>query len=236
MDNIKIIKELGKGLYGTTYKIVKNNKYFALKRQKILKSFIKKGTKYPLWREINFYSWISKQKNKSFFMQLYDYKFYSNCYLTDITKEDKLSKSKHCLDLLLDLKDGSLRLIIDKLTNKQKISLVIQVLYIINKIREAGYTHNDLHMGNIAYVKVDKSDIIKDLKIKSYGYQFSIIDYGMILNNKFELNSKDKKKHKNNLKYDGDLSKFFIYTLLNIKFAIKKSKDKFIKSPIYNPI
>lgn len=229
MEDIKIIKELGKGLYGTIYKVKKNDKYYALKRQKILKSFIKRGTKYSLWREISFYSWISKQKNKNFFMRLYDYKFYSNCNLPNITKKNKLNKSKHCLDLLLDLKDGSLKIIIDKLSYKQKISLIIQILYIIRLIRRAGYTHNDLHIGNIGFIKVNRDYKIKNLNIKSYGYQFSIIDYGMILHNRFELNRKDKKKHKNNLKYDGDLSKFFIYTLLNIRFAIKESKDKLIK-------
>ena len=36
MNNIIILSELGKGVYGTTYKVSKDNTIYALKKQKIL--------------------------------------------------------------------------------------------------------------------------------------------------------------------------------------------------------
>ena len=140
MDNIKIIKVLGKGLYGTTYMVLFNGKKYALKRQKILKSYITKTSKYPMWREFDFFNWISKldKSDQKFFMVLYDYKFYSNCNFInqDSTTNKlilKLNNSKHCLDMLLDLKKGSISTIYDKLlykpNSRRNISLSIQFIY-----------------------------------------------------------------------------------------------------------
>ena len=74
MENIQILKILGSGMFGTTYKVKKttNNKIYALKRQKILRSFITKNTKYYMWRELYFYSWINKLliSDQKFFMKM----------------------------------------------------------------------------------------------------------------------------------------------------------------------
>jgi len=244
MENIKIIKILGSGMFGTTYKVKKtnnNNKVYALKRQKILKSFITKNTKYYMCRELYFYSWINKLSisDQKFFMKMYDYKFYSNCeYFNPVSEKpnnkiiQKLIKSKHCLDLLLDLKDG---IVIDLLSKasfksnkKQFYSMIIQCSYICYLMNKSGYAHNDFHYGNIAYIKVPKNSMIKMIInekiyfVKSYGYQFSAIDYGLILHNKFILTTKENKTYKNDMTYNKDMKTFYIYCLTNLKNCLKK--------------
>ena len=235
MEDIKILYVLGSGMFGTTYMIEKNDgnktkKKYALKRQKILKSFITGKTKYYLWREIYFYSWINKLTNddQKFFMKMFDYKFYSNCnYVNDNYLHKyfnnklikKFAKSKHCLDLLLDLKDGSVNDLLrsNKLSNKQIYSMAIQLTYICLLLKNSGYSHNDLHYGNIAYIKVPNDSLIKitidnkQYKFKSYGYQFSAIDYGLILHKKYILTKKEKKTYENNIAYNKDMKTFFIY-------------------------
>jgi hypothetical protein len=247
MENIKIIKILGSGMFGTTYKVKKNsnNKIYALKRQKILKSFITKNTKYYMWRELYFYSWINKLSisDQKFFMKMIDYKFYSNCQYFNPQSEkpnnkiiQKLIKSKHCLDLLLDLKDGIVSDLLSKSSfksnNKQFYSMIIQCSYICYLMNKSSYSHNDLHYGNIAYVKVPKNSMIKmiingkNYFIKSYGYQFSAIDYGLILHKKFILTTKENKTYKNDMTYNKDMKSIFIYCLTNLKKCFKKSYKK----------
>ena len=238
MENIKIINTLGRGLFGTTYTVEKNNKLYAMKRQKILKSYIEFGTKYPMWREFIFFKWISKLSKTDiiFFMQLIDYKFYSNCYFSNKTEDNtnklvqKLNKSKHCLDLLFDLKDGTIKHILNILNAKQCFSLAIQCIYAIYLMASNSFVHTDLHMGNIAYTKVDKKSKIKiqldgiNYLIPTYGYQYAIIDYGLIQNKKFDLKKSEEKKYQKHIKYNRDLNVFFINTLTNVQYAIKKKK------------
>jgi len=237
MDNVVILKTLGQGLYGTTYVAKRNNEKYALKRQKILKSYINKGTKYPMWREFKFFSWINKlnNHNQRFFMKLIDYKFYSNCNFSNQTENypsklvQKLNKSNHCLDMMFDLKDGVLNNIINKLSYKQYFSMCIQILYAIYLMNSYQYIHNDLHLNNIAYTKVDNNKLIhlnidgQIYKLKSFGYHFSIIDYGLILHKSFDLTIKKRKRYDNFVKFNRDFSTFFIYTLTQTNFAIKKN-------------
>ena len=46
-----------------------------------------------------------------------------------INKNNELNVSNYCLDYIYDLKDGDIRLIFDKLSNNQFISMIIQILY-----------------------------------------------------------------------------------------------------------
>lgn len=238
MENIEIIDTLGKGLYGITYKVKRNNKLYALKRQKILKKYINKGTKYPLFREIKFYSWINKLSNSDqlFFVNLYDYKFYSNCNFKHKKEHkskliQKLIKSNHCLDLLIDLKDGVLKDILFKLNEKQIVSMALQNIYAIYMMNKNGFIHCDLHKNNICYSKIDKKKNIilhmpkQKYTIPSYGYQYSIIDYGYVLHKNFVLSGKEKENYNLYKKYNRDLSFFFIHTLTNTKYAFKIRKD-----------
>ena len=109
-----------------------------------------------------------------------NYKFYSDCSYanknqptakTKIIK--KLIKSKHCLDLLLELKDGTVNNLLKeiKLSDKQIFSMIIQVTYMCYLLNKSGYSHNDLHSGNIAFVKIPKNQIIT-IEINGNKYKF----------------------------------------------------------------
>ena len=236
MEDIKIINILGKGMYGTTYLVIKNNKKYALKRQKILKVYIIKNTKYSMWREFYFFNYISKLKktDQNFFMKLIDYKFYSNCdFNNDFQSNNKiilkLNKSKHCLDQLVELKDGVLKDIIYKLNKKQKISMIIQCIYAMYLMHANGYYHCDLHTKNIAYKKTKDEYInINNINIKTYGYQYSFIDYGLIINKRFLLNKKERKKLEIYQKFNKDMNLFLTFSIFNIREIIK-IKNKKIK-------
>ena len=260
MENLKIIKTLGSGLFGTTYKVIdtKTKKNYALKKQKILKAYITGGTKYYMWRELRFYIWINKliKSDQNFFMKMIDYKFYSDCSYTNENQPDaknkiikKLIRSKHCLDLLLDLKDGTLNDILKKsksalkliLSEKQIFSMIIQITYICYLLNKSSYVHNDLHGGNISFTKVPYNKEIlmyingNKYKIKSYGYQWSIIDYGLILHKKFIMTKKEQNTYKNGILYNKDMKTFFIYALTNISSLIrKKQKKTFIVNQLFN--
>jgi hypothetical protein len=250
IDKIKFIKQLGKGLYGTTYKILYNNRYYALKRQKILKSYILGGTKFTMWREFKFFSWINKlsKYDQNFFMKLYAYKFYSDCDFSNDTENhpnklvQKLNKSKHCLDMMFDLKQGVVYNVIDNLNFKQSVSLCVQGLYIIHLLSKSSFIHNDLHLNNMAYVETNKNHQIKMdvglnkiIKFKSYGYQFSLIDYGLILHKNFKLKQKEQKKYDQYIKFNRDFSMFFIYYLTQTKYGIGKVKSKLGAKSVFNP-
>lgn len=137
MNEYNIIKELGHGLYGTTYEVELvelvnsqkkyNNKHFALKKQKILEKDMKniKNGKSHIWRELQFYKWIEKldSRDKNFFMRLYNFNFEDSCQLKQqrsINSKylNELDKSKYCIIFLLDLKDGTLNEL--NLTSEEK--------------------------------------------------------------------------------------------------------------------
>ena len=244
MDNIKIIKVLGKGFYGTTYMVLFNGKKYALKRQKILRSYITKSSRYPMWREFDLFNWISKlnKSDQQFFMFLYLYKFYSDCDFSNQNQNAtnklilKLNKSKHCLDMLFDLKNGPIYDIYDKLlskpNSKKNISLSIQFIYAISLLNNSAYVHSDLHMGNLTYTKTSNKYIQIHLnntkyKFKSYGYQYSIIDYGLIKHKKYNLTHSERKSYNNHIKYNRDIGMFIIYVLLDVNFAIYKKNNHY---------
>ena len=221
--DVKIIKELGKGMFGTTYLVEKNNKKFALKRQKILPKFIKKSNQSALWREIDFYKWVDTldKSDREFFVYLYDYKIYE-CSFDYIPVQKPrgvmkkmytdLKKSKFCVDFLIDLKDNTIvDLLKLKLDDDQKQSVIIQCLYILYLIHKNGYYHCDIHSGNIMYTKCDEATEIKinidgkKYKFKSGGYQISIIDYGLVLHKKFIKTDREKKLFDNSKHLNIDL-------------------------------
>jgi len=182
-------------------------------------------------------------------MKMYEYKFYDNCdfkwtipsYMT-ITKPLKiLLDSKHCLKILTDLKDGDIFDLInnDQLNLKQTYGLIIQFMYVLYILHKNNYRHYDNNSGNICYVKTDAKQIILkqlNLKIPSYGYQFSLIDYASCLTSEYTLSERDKKSYEDNLKYNMDLFVFIQKTLLKIDnkfYKTKKLSDKILEE-IFN--
>jgi hypothetical protein len=233
-DNLTKIKTLGSGAFGTVYLVkIKNNEYyqnnvFALKREKILAKYLKKS-KYinPITSENKFYKWITTLKNDSvYFMKRFQVKIYDECNFVNSTTPsyewaDKYKESNICMDSLLDLKGKSINELSKIKTNlKIKYSLITQFLYLNYLMRMKGWIHNDCHNQNIMFERTDKQyKTIKvqhrTIRFKTNQYQFSLIDYGMVLNKKHNLNSQDKKMFKINYEINNDLWIFLNQVLLD---------------------
>jgi serine/threonine protein kinase len=207
MSKYQIISELGTGFFGTTYKIkyLPNNKFYALKRQKIMPKQKSKTLKSKIWREIYFASKMKSYPNH--FMQLYNYEIIDNCdhiqvypkkYAKPNAKMQKrldiLAKSKICIELIYDLKDGILDDIHFQLSQSQLISMQIQILYALYLTHSNGYYHLDVKSDNIGFIRTSLEYInILNYKIPTYGYIWSLIDYGNVLSFKFNLKNSEKK-------------------------------------------
>jgi broad specificity phosphatase PhoE len=217
-NNMKIIKSLGKGQGGETFLIELNNKRYALKRHKILEN-----EKESFNDEIHFFEWIKKldENNKKFFMQLYHYRLDDNCDFNFIPRSgninDTYAKSKLCFDMILELKENTIDKIINKLSKKQVISAFIQLVYAIYLMQKSGYYHQDTKTNNIAYNKFNDNKIIKIGKfgdIQTFGYQYSLIDYGSVLNKNANLDEYSKKQLEAYKYFNGDLITMIDYLLL----------------------
>ncbi len=225
-----IINKIGNGAYGTTYKIEYKNKYYALKKQKILESDTKKNLNSKIWREIEFYKWINKlnSDDQIFFMKLYEYNIENSCDLEQEINNKELNRSKICLNLLVDLKDGVLQDL--NLSKQENNSLLIQMLYINYLLRKSNWIHHDVHPGNIGYKIVDTNTKIKlrinnkNFTIPTYGYIFSLIDYGYCANKKFLKSSIEKKNYIMNYRLNFDLWCFLEEYVLNYYKNINELK------------
>ena len=220
-DQIKIIKKLGAGMLGTTYLVENNNKKYAMKVQHILEEETTKNYKYELWREFDLYKYIDKlsKEDQVFFTKLYGYTIYSDCnhkqirpYQVDMKnpKDEfakrlkKLDESEWCIKMLLEYK-GDINLAHfltkyrSKITKELAISLCLQICKIILILYDGGYSHGDLHPGNIMITKTDKKYFnIMGKKVPTFGYILSAIDYGMVMHRKFK--NKTDKQFLNNRK------------------------------------
>jgi hypothetical protein len=257
---MEIIKELGNGMFGTTYKIKENNKYYALKREYILESDLIdneliKQTNNSHWREIFFANHLNKLYPDQF-MKLYEYEIIKNCehkqkytikrefipkYFRD--KFDKLAKSKYCIEKKYELIDGTIKDIFYKLNQNEKYSIIAQLAGIIKILEKHKYLHGDFHSGNMGYIITKKKYVtILGHKIPTYGYIVKAIDYGSILHQKFNMTKSEKKEYKLRINTEFisiintvmiDRTKFFDYIEKNkIKLDYKKDKEKILNSQL----
>lgn len=211
--DVKIIKNLGAGMFGTTYLVEYKNKEYAMKIQHILPKDRKKDFKNELWRELDLYEYINtlSKKDQAFFTKLYQYEIYNNCDHIQkrpfkvnednkvfAKKLKKLDESDWCVRYLLQYKgDMTLYNFLNKnkLSQKQIYSFMLQICKMIYLLKLAGYSHNDLHSSNIMINKTnEKTFTFYGHKIPYEGYQLSAIDYGEVLNEKYGI------KHKGYLK------------------------------------
>ena len=149
-DDIKIIKEIARGMNGTVYlaKDSKNNKY-AYKVQQIFKEEIKKDLSSRIWRENDFANTLGK-KYPQHFMILHDFKIDEACKhtqswdgfpfkLKDLPKNQqkyytKLFASQYCSIKLWSFVDMTLDDLFrswDKFRPKVYHNLLIQMIYIM---------------------------------------------------------------------------------------------------------
>lgn len=209
LNNYKPKKKLGQGMIGTTFLVYKKGKKYALKIEHILKKDVKKSLSSPVWREIEFAKKMGK-KYPDQFMTLYGHDIIDKCkhkqkYAFDLKMFPKnlqkgikaIAKSPYCARKLWSLIDFSLHEKLNKLNTKQIYSAIIQITNICYLMKKHGYSHNDLHPGNIGIKKTKKKYItIFSKRIPTFGYIYVAIDYGLVLHKKYKLNKEEKKKLK----------------------------------------
>lgn len=193
MCDYKIIKELGRGMFGTTYLVEdkKKNKY-AMKLQKILKKDID-NKKSQFAKELGFIKKIVKYPDQ--FITLHCYEIIPKCdfqhklpevfHFPNKKAEERwktMQKSQYCVKMVYDLLDAELGDMNMKMESKKLYSLLAQLSYIVYLFEKLGYIHNDLHFGNIMYKAVQKNTTIKifNQQVPTYGYLYKAIDYGDI--------------------------------------------------------
>ena len=144
-------KEIGKGAYGTIYKVIdnKNNKVYALKF--IEKNKIKED--YEKEAEI-----MKNIKNK------YIIKLIDNFY-------DEINEG-YCI--VMELCDEDLRKILKRYKpNGLPLNIINIIFYQLNEalkaMREKNYTHRDLKPANILIKYSDKNKINFDIKLTDFG-------------------------------------------------------------------
>lgn len=208
-DEVKTIKKIGAGMYGTTYLASYNNKQYTLKIQHILSKDRVESYKNQMWREIDLYQYINKLKpdEQQFFVKLYGYQIYDNCNhiqersfkLSDENssfslKLKKLDSSKWCLKYLIDyLGNTTLEqyLIKNYISVQKKIIFILQIIKIVLTLYKGGYSHGDLHLKNIMVTNTNKKYfMLNNYKIPFNGIQLVAIDYGEVINEKFGINYK----------------------------------------------
>ncbi len=196
MDKYNIISILGKGGYAVVYKILYNNKYYALKIRKIFPQQTTFNTSHKIWRDIVFSNKMNKYKYG--FMKLIKYEIDNDCKFKLENPKNKnyidyLNKYNICFLTINDIKDGTIEQLIYTLRKKQVYSMITQLLISIKLSRNNGFYLKDIHLGNICYNNVDIDYIIEYnypddnviYKLNSYGYIFSHIDYDDIMSEDF---------------------------------------------------
>lgn len=205
IDELKIIKTLGYGMFGTVYKVEYKKKFYAMKIEHVLEKDLILDKQSIFLREIDFCkNFASKYPNQFTCILKYDfidnctykqkYSFPINTFAYDTQKHLlELKDSKWCIWKVYDLIDYTLNKIINKLTLKQIYSMIIQLCWIIKLMELNGYIHGDIHLRNIGVIKT-KSKYINILgkQIPTFGYIFKLIDYGMVAHKSSKLYPHEK--------------------------------------------
>lgn len=190
--NMKIIKKLGEGVAGTVYLAEFNKMSNAQHEQYIykLEKWLPRRDllKDVYYRQVEFDKFAKRYPNK--FMTLKTHgvidhckhiqpipKFATGKFRTDLEKKNK---SDRCFYLAYTpIYKYNLKSTHNKLMKNIKLwyKMMYQIIEQIDLMRTAGFTHNDIHSGNIM---IDDNS------------NFHIIDYGMISHKNWPQNDNDK--------------------------------------------
>ncbi len=239
IDDCKITKKLGQGMFGTVYEVkCKNtNKKFALKVEHILPTDVKKNFGSVFWREIEFANTMGKLY-PDHFMKLYDYDIVDKCtHKQEYSQDPKLfsetaqesfkdfSKSKYCSRKLYAFVDTTLynEFKNNDFSMKEKYSIIVQYTYIVYLMNKHGFVHNDLHNQNVGVNYTTKKYInVFGKKIPTFGRMLCLIDYGRVLHSDFKLGHNKLVDEKEEVLYE-----------LNMESEIKRFLDWFVYQNVY---
>ena len=247
----KIIKQLDSGFNTKIYLLhdSKKNPYI-LKKNFILKKHTKINYKYRIWKEIRFCKFVNKLSfnNQKFFMKLINYKINKcdNNYYEEFSFNKYIKqKTNICIDVILEYKGDILGnlLLKENLNKRERISLIVQIIYALQIIRKNKFIHGDLHAYNITYkitdnpIKIGQRLVRNSPSNKKFvsKYQYSIIDYNS------SVNLKDKESNHwtgwninemNKLNWDLIYLMEKLILQFNLMQDIYKSK-KYIHKPIF---
>ncbi len=132
---------------------------------------------------------------------MYNYNIYNNCNHVQHrplkVKNSyiiKLDKSTYCCDILIDYIDGmTLKdfILNNKLQKKYIFPFLLQLIKIVIILAKGGYSHNDLHPGNIMIIDTNEDTFLFKKNIIPYHEkQLICIDYGNAKHKKFKLSNK----------------------------------------------
>lgn len=245
IDDYKILKKLGAGMYGTVYLVEKNGKKYALKIEHILEKDVKKNTHSPVWREIDFCENLANKYPEQF-VQLKEYDIIDKCkhdqqyprqFFPGENKYFKaIADSPYCSRKIFTLVDTSMDKI--NITTKLFYSLIIQILYAIYLMRKNGYVHTDIHVGNVGLLSTKKKYIkIFGYNVPLFGYQVQILDFGLVSNKKYKLNKFEKRIYKDFMAKEAvmtlarlGVNMDAVWKYVDPKYNYKESIMKFSKS------
>jgi serine/threonine protein kinase len=202
----RVIKQLGRGEFGTTYLVEYNGGRYAMKIERILPHQARPGLQSRVWREIEFATTVANAHG-DYFIQLVHHDIIDDCKHKqrfsskpfndkEARERQALAASPFCARRIWTLVDTTLATVIDKLTMNARLSIGIQLLNIIALLNSKGYRHNDLHLGNIGLIRTRAKTIrLTTLRktIPTHGYQVKLIDFGLVTHKKYKLTAVERR-------------------------------------------
>lgn len=187
---------IGQGVYGIVYEAIKRGSVDEKVVIKVEKIITTSGS----WMMENLFAFEMGQICPRHFLKLYDYRFKENCEYSreygpkmnsKLRKELKeLAESKWCIYRLMSRIDSVVEIDPESV---EIFSFLAQMFYALEKMHENSWTHNDLHLGNIGYVRTQDSQIqLGEVSVPSFGREYVIIDYGRACHRVIKLPGVDR--------------------------------------------
>jgi serine/threonine protein kinase len=152
-------------------------------------------------------------------------------YQCDEIKDTDNKKTFYCQELIISKKDIIHDKIWTLLSSNQILSIFSQIVYALLIMHKNGFYHFDSKIDNIALTKTNMDYVyLGNVKIPTYGYVASLIDYGNVVSDTSDLDDKTKERLILNKKYDIDLWLLIDYVLLGNAEFYKQVPNK--KIPI----